>query len=49
MLSPLMCINKGVLFRITRVWWGIVLSVAAFINNGCRLDSLVTEFQDKAV
>ena len=47
-----MCIDIAVLFDITgvvRKWCDIMFRAAGFINNGGKLECLVTDFQDMAV
>ena len=51
-LSPLMCINIGVLFGIIqaiRVWCDIMVGAADINNNGGNLKYTVTGFKDMAV
>ena len=51
-LSPLMCIDIAVLFGnigVIRKWCDIMVSAAGFVNNGGKLECLVTDFQDMAV
>ena len=51
-LSPLMCINIGVLFgiiQVVRVWCDIIVGAADIINNGGNLKYTVTGFKDMAV
>ena len=48
-MSPLMCINIDVLFstiRVVKILFGILVSVAGFINNGGMLDFLMAEIQN---
>ena len=48
-MSPLMCINIDVLFstiRVVKILFGILVSVAGFINNGGMLDFLMARIQD---
>ena len=52
LLSPLMCIKIGVLFsiiRVVRVWCGILVSAAGFINNGCSFECSMAVLQNKTM
>ena len=52
LLSPLMCITIGVLFsiiQVVRVWFGILVSAAGFINNRSTLKDSVAGLQNETV
>ena len=47
-----MCIKIGMLrsiIRLVRVWCGILVSAAGFIDYGCSFECLVVGIQNKAV
>ena len=48
LLPPLTCINIGVLFNIIqvmRVWYGIMINLAALTNDSRMLNCLLAAFQ----